>query len=162
MCVCLGEWAWEGDRGRGGTRPVECVCVCVLLSPLLPVPLLWSSRQRTLSPLHHHPSPLPSPSPSSPIRSLFLKLAEVGDPESAPLWGGMRDELDTALRLCEHEIRKGGAAGTGQQGAGGGGGRMNMADIARLGSDSGGVGDAAAGGLLQVRESVRVAESESE
>jgi hypothetical protein len=78
-------------------------------------------------------------------RALFLKLAEVGDPESAPLWGGMRDELDTALRLCDHEIRKrtGTAAGS-----------ASAAELARLGSDGGWgtAGGDTAGGLLQVCE----------
>lgn len=92
-------------------------------------------------------------------RALFLKLAEVGDPESAPLWGGMRDELDTALRLCDHEIRKrGGNVSAAAL-------RADSAELARLGSDSGGgatwgsfsaAGDGGAGGaggagLLQVR-----------
>ena len=66
----------------------------------------------------------------------------MGDSESAPLWGGMRDELDTALRLCDHEIRKktGGAAAA-------------AADLARLGSDGVFAGPTdTAGGLLQVRE----------
>lgn len=59
----------------------------------------------------------------------------------------MRDELDTALRLCDHELRKkaGGAADAGA-----------VADLARLGSDgtwgsfTGPTGADTAGGLLQV------------
>lgn len=104
------------------------------------------SHRVTAACLEHHPPP-PQPHSLSYCRALFLKLAELGDPESTPLWGGMRDELDTALRLCDHELRKkaGGAADAGA-----------VADLARLGSDgtwgsfTGPTGADTAGGLLQV------------
>lgn len=93
----------------------------------------------------------------SRARALFLKLAELGDPESTPLWGGMRDELDTALRLCDHELRKkaGGAADAGA-----------VADLARLGSDgtwgsfTGPTGADTAGGLLQSKLASLAAEAQ--